>query len=195
SHPDPWPDRGRRSRMPRIRVNSKASPRRTGLASPPGARAATVVFIAALLLVQWASTAESQPVTSVASATTGVDVIYYTHDGTHLHPDQATPSDPPIRNAYGTLLGLTWGQWQAATGTSIARCNNDGSTSLSITLDGLIPHGVYSVFYRSFTPDAVNPYCPDSERGQVVANRVNRALGGVPDSRVIANASCHASLN
>src|SRR5207245_2890583 len=28
---------------------------------------------------------------------------------------------------------------------------------------GLIPHGVYSIYYATFGPDTINPACPDAE--------------------------------
>ena len=87
----------------------------------------------------------------------------------------------------GIPLGLTWGEWQNADGTSRVRCLDDGSTEVRVRLRGLIPGGVYSLFYRTFGPDSRNPLCPTEERSLVVADVCNgRDCPTAPDSLAIA---------
>ena len=79
---------------------------------------------------------------------------------------RSTPATAPLFSFDGTPLGLTWGQFGAATATSYARTVTAGGatrTDIRITMAGLIPNGVYSLFYRTFTPDSANPICPAVE--------------------------------
>jgi hypothetical protein len=74
----------------------------------------------------------------------------------------STPPSAPLWNFEGNPLGLTWGQWSSATASSLARTitrHGVDYTDFRITLSGLIPNGVYSLFYRTFGPDSVNPIC------------------------------------
>jgi hypothetical protein len=79
---------------------------------------------------------------------------------------RSTPAAAPLFSFEGTPLGLTWGQFDAATATSYAwTLTRRGTTrtDLRITMAGLIPNGVYSLFYRTFGPDTANPICPAVE--------------------------------
>jgi len=73
----------------------------------------------------------------------------------------------PLSNITGNLLGVTWGQFLMADADSWVSCR-DGKTDVRLHLTGLIPNAVYSVFYRTFGPDSLNPFCPDLERSRVV---------------------------
>jgi hypothetical protein len=72
---------------------------------------------------------------------------------------QATPSTTKLLGADGTPLGITFEQWQQASGTATFRCV-DSSERVSSTLSNLIPSGTYSTFAvhtsvqgpRRFTP-------------------------------------------
>jgi hypothetical protein len=84
------------------------------------------------------------------------------------NPDITTAPDASLYNEFGALLGVTWGQWQAATANSTARAQggpNHPRTDVRIQLSGLIPGGVYSIFYLTLGPDSENPLCPGVERG------------------------------
>jgi hypothetical protein len=73
-----------------------------------------------------------------------------------------TPPSAPLYNAGGSALGLSWEQFSAATATSDGWISTHGAsdfTNFWVQLSGLIPNGVYSLFYRSFGPDSVNPVC------------------------------------
>lgn len=82
-------------------------------------------------------------------------------------PNSTTPSDAQLFNVSGAAMGMTWGQWQGATATSRAVSIGGPlhpATDFHVSLDGLIPSGVYSIFYATFGPDSVNPLCPNAER-------------------------------
>src|SRR5215510_10040094 len=84
------------------------------------------------------------------------------------NPTDTTASDAPIFNVAGVNLGLTWGQWKAATATSSAHVqggSNNPRTDVRIQLSGLVPGGVYSIFYITLSPDSDNSLCPGVERG------------------------------
>lgn len=73
-----------------------------------------------------------------------------------------TPASAPLFNLDGNPLGLTWGQFDSATASSGARTvrrRGIDYTDLRITMTGLIPKGVYSLFYRTQIPYSANPIC------------------------------------
>jgi hypothetical protein len=93
--------------------------------------------------------------------------VYIVESGALQNPNAGTPPDAPLYNVNGAPLGLTWGQWSAATGSSSARTVIETSglaTDVRLRLSGLVPGGIYSVFYGTFQPDSENPLCPDVER-------------------------------
>jgi hypothetical protein len=141
--------------------------------------------------------AASAWVNSVSTVANGGDVTYVTPGGFVGHPNLNTPADTPLHDiSGGASLGVTWGQWQAATATtSKLRCNADGSNDVKVLLSGLIPNGLYSVFYRTFGPDSYNLLCPSEERAELVLTCPNGACKtGVLDSHVVADAKGNASL-
>lgn len=88
------------------------------------------------------------------------------------NPDSGTDVDAPLFTVSGIALAsanadwVTWGRWSAASATSTARTigGPDGPrTDVRIDMSGLLPGGVYSVFYGTLSPDSVHPLCP-SER-------------------------------
>jgi hypothetical protein len=80
-------------------------------------------------------------------------------------PGPETDPSAPLFNNAGVGLGLTWGQWQAAGGSSTARVRDGGGeTTVRLNLTGLVPGGVYSVFWGTLDPDSEHPDCPGVER-------------------------------
>jgi len=108
-----------------------------------------------------------------------------------------TPDSAALFNAQGDPLNLTWGQWSSATATSLAKtATEDGVdyTDLKITLSGLIPNGVYSLFYDTFGPDSANPVCGATE--PLVALTARHPERQTPDAdSFIANSSGAASFD
>lgn len=111
------------------------------------------------------------------------------------HPTEETAPDEPLFNVAGVPLERTWGQWQTGTATATARIVggvNSPRTDVRLELSGLIPGGVYSIFYGTLLPDSENPLCPGVERTLgLTAFHLTQQL---PDaSSFIADASGQAS--
>jgi hypothetical protein len=83
------------------------------------------------------------------------------------NPTADTPGDARLFSVVGAALPATWGEWQGASARSQVRTqpgNGGPSTDVRLTLSGLIPGGVYSVFYGTLGPDSEHPLCPGIER-------------------------------
>jgi hypothetical protein len=73
----------------------------------------------------------------------------------------------PLYNFAGASLGITWGQFSAASATAQAKVSDHRTgtrTDVHLKLRGLVPRGVYSVFYTTFGPDSENPLCLGVDR-------------------------------
>lgn len=93
--------------------------------------------------------------------------VYVIVGSTLRNPDATTDPSAPLFNVAGVGLDLTWGQWTAASATSVVRTSGKGSsarTDVRLTFSRLVPGGVYSVFWGTLTPDSENPLCPGVER-------------------------------
>jgi hypothetical protein len=83
------------------------------------------------------------------------------------NPTADTPPEAFLFNNAGVALNLTWGEWQKAHATATAHIQggkNQTHTDVRIQLSGLVPGGVYSIFYGTLIPDSENPLCPGVER-------------------------------
>ena len=114
-----------------------------------------------------ASTTFTTPVPDVGILPFAGDVFTASQNGTLIPvlPD-STALSAPLYNLAGNPLNLTWGQFSSATATSYAwtdTLNRVTHTDFLFRMSGLIPNGVYSLFYRTFSPDSNNAYCPDVE--------------------------------
>jgi hypothetical protein len=86
------------------------------------------------------------------------------------NPTADTPGDARLFSVVGAALPATWGEWQGASARSQVRTqpgNGGPSTDVRLTLSGLIPGGVYSVFYGTLGPDSEHPLCPGVDHGRV----------------------------
>jgi hypothetical protein len=91
--------------------------------------------------------------------------VYVIVGSTLRTPTAETLPDAPLFNIAGVNLNITWGAWQMANATATARVQAGGKqTDVRIELTGLIPGGVYSIFYGTLNPDSENPFCPGVER-------------------------------
>jgi hypothetical protein len=92
--------------------------------------------------------------------------VFWIQGVTLRNPTEGTPPDAPLFNVAGVALPVTWAQWQAATAEStvITTGGHASKTLALIRLSGLIPNGVYSMFYGTLEPDSENPGCPGVER-------------------------------
>jgi hypothetical protein len=83
------------------------------------------------------------------------------------NPTDDTSPDAALFNVAGVNLDVTWGQFSGATATAVAKQTGGSKhprTDVNLDIRGLIPGGVYSVFYLTEGPDSENPLCPGVER-------------------------------
>ena len=92
---------------------------------------------------------------------------------------------------------VTWAEWSAATAASRASTigGPDGPrTDVRISLRGLIPNGLYSIFWQTTAPDSVHPLCPGVER--LLPLDAVKADASVPDpSSFVADSSGEAEFH
>ncbi len=118
--------------------------------------------------------------------------VYEIVVSTLRNPGAATSPDAALFNVAGSNLGLTWGQWTTASATSTMRVNGHHTTA-DLALRGLVPNGVYSVFYVTLGPDSENPLCQNVERALPFTSTDKRQL---PDrSSFVAGADGTASYS
>jgi hypothetical protein len=82
-------------------------------------------------------------------------------------PTVDTDPGAPLFNNAGVNLETTWGEWSAATATSRAQVVGGATsarTDVRLSLAGLVPGGLYSVFWGTLGPDSEQPLCPGVER-------------------------------
>lgn len=95
------------------------------------------------------------------------------------NPDSSTTSDSPLFNDAGVALGVTWGEWSTINPTAEAKVSGNGrnaQTRVDLTLSGLIPGGVYSIFWGTLNPDSEHPQCPGVERTQPLISTSKKQL-------------------
>jgi hypothetical protein len=126
---------------------------------------ATVIatVLAGLALALQAPVAGASPPTpNVAVVPFANDVFWFTNNALTVVDPASTPASAPLFNLEGNPLNVTWGQFSSATATSDVT-QNGNHTDFDIRLSGLVPNGVYSLFYRTFNPDSNNAICPNVE--------------------------------
>ena len=104
----------------------------------------------------------------------------------------STPASAPLFNLGGQPLNLTWGQFSSGTAKSVTWTETyRGSTytQFLIWMSGLVPNGVYSLFYR--TPNSENAVCPNVEPSVALTAAFPQFQKPDPDS-FVANASGEA---
>jgi hypothetical protein len=82
-------------------------------------------------------------------------------------PNETTDPSAPLFTVSGVGLGTTWGEWSAATATSRASViggTKHARTDVRLALTGLVPGGLYSVYWGTLGPDSEQPLCPGVER-------------------------------
>jgi hypothetical protein len=125
----------------------------------------TFVLAAALLL--GAPAAMAAPA-DVADAVQVFDRDVFVIVGSTLRvPDAGTDPDAPLFTNTGIGLDVTWGEWSGATASSRASViggPNHPRTDVRLSLAGLVPGGLYSVFWGTLGPDSEQPLCPNVER-------------------------------
>lgn len=143
-------------------------------------RVAAVLAAASLALVTgpWIGIASASP-----DQTDGVvveaDYVYVVVGNSLRNPDSLTDPAAPLFNRSAIALNLTWGEWSAARATSVARTAGGPSaprTDVRLELAGLVPNGVYSVFYVLIEPDSTHPLCPNERHVPLDAFQPDRQV-------------------
>jgi len=119
------------------------------------------------------------------------DVSWFTNNALSVVDPASTPASAPLFNLEGNPLHLTWGQFSSATAKSYAWTTTRSGTTdtyFLIGMSGLIPNGVYSLFYRTFGPDSNNAICPNVEPSVALTAAFPQFQKPDPDS-FIANGS------
>jgi hypothetical protein len=83
------------------------------------------------------------------------------------NPTADTDPGAPLFTNSGVAMDLTWGEWSAATATSRASVignPSDPRTDIRLSMGGLVPGGLYSVYWGTLGPDSEQPRCPGVER-------------------------------
>jgi hypothetical protein len=122
------------------------------------------IAIVALLFTLFAPQVNAAPGDSEDAVIVHNDDVFVIVGSTLRHPDDETAQDAPLFNVAGVGLELTWGEWQAAGASASAHVIGGPRTDIRIELSGLVPGGLYSVFYGTLFPDSENPLCPNVER-------------------------------
>lgn len=160
---------------------------------------AALALLASSLVLVFGYAGSARSATSLASADREDLVQHFPRDvyvivgSTLRNPTDETSSDAPLFNVAGVSLDLTWGQWTSANATSRARVVKKSGkpyTYVDAELTGLVPDGVYSIFYGTLDPDSENPLCQNVERTLPL---MSRDRGQSPDrSSFVADANGEA---
>lgn len=127
--------------------------------------AAGAALVAAVML---AAPASAKPVLDREDFVTPYERDVFEIVGSTLrNPTDATLPEANLFNDAGAALGFTWGQFSSAGATALAHQRRSGKrteTDVQLELSGLVPGGLYSLFYITLGPDSENPLCPGVER-------------------------------
>jgi len=121
---------------------------------------------AALLLLTFAAAAMARPDQADFTQVFERDV-YVIVGSTLRNPTESTAPDANLFSVTGVALDLTWGQFGSATASATAKQIggvNHPQTDVRVQIAGLVPGGLYSLFYLTLGPDSENPLCPGVER-------------------------------
>jgi hypothetical protein len=125
------------------------------------------------------------------------DDVFEIVGSTLRHPTTTTDAGAPLFTDSGVRVeaspgvALTWGRWSAATATSAASVTGGRKhprTDVDISLSGLIPGGLYSIFWGTLGPDSEQPLCPGVER-TLPLDAVHPANGAPDANSFVAGAA------
>ena len=134
--------------------------------TPTGRRAAAMVAVSAMGLAGSATPAGAAGPDHADAVEVFERDVFEIVGSTLRNPDATTDPSARLFNVAGVPLERTWGQWSSASATSTVRVSGGRSprTDVRLELAGLVPSGVYSVFWGTLSPDSENPLCPGVER-------------------------------
>jgi hypothetical protein len=185
--------------VPVLDYGSIRRPMMTARINGPGTRAALAALLAVSALIlheaQFGAVALAQGPDQQDAVEVFNRDVFVIVGSTLRNPDATTLDSAPLFNVAGVSLNLTWGMWKRAGAQSTAHAvggPNNPRTDLRISLSGLVPGGVYSIFYGTLTPDSENPLCPGVERTLALISTDRRQM---PDaSSFVADAAGRAEF-
>ena len=104
------------------------------------------------------------------------------------NPTADTDPGAPLFTDTGIAMDLTWGEWSAATAASRASViggPNHPRTDIRLSLAGLVPGGLYSVYWGTLGPDSEQPLCPGVERTLPLDAAGSTAKAPAPNAFVV----------
>lgn len=131
------------------------------------ARALVASLVLAGALVPFAPAAHASPPDTADAVEVYERDVFVIVGSTLRNPTAATDPSAPLFTNSGVAMDLTWGQWSAATAASRASViggPNQPRTDIRLSLAGLVPGGLYSVYWGTLGPDSEHPLCPGVER-------------------------------
>ncbi|HEV8340594.1 MAG TPA: hypothetical protein VGR25_13215 [bacterium] len=117
---------------------------------------------------------DPQVFVQAGGASAGVGPQNITHAAGFVPARLADPPNTPLYNADGKPLSFTLGQWLGARGTVSIELRGQ-ETQVRVSLSGLVPNGVYSLFRVTFQPTG-NTFAPLDGAG--TANNFMAAADG-----------------
>jgi hypothetical protein len=132
-----------------------------------GRRVAILMTAALLIAGPLAGVAGAAPPDAADAVEIFATHVYEMSTGSLRNPTPQTDPNEPLYNVAGFNLGVTWGEWSGASAASRASTiggPNGPRTDFRVSLRGLVPGGVYSLFYFTVEPDTEQPLCPGVER-------------------------------
>jgi hypothetical protein len=152
------------------------------------ARALAVAIAVACALVPFGPAAHASPVDGADAVQVYSRDVFVIVGSTLRNPTAETDPEAPLFTDSGIAMNLTWGEWSAATATSRASVigGPDGPrTDIRLSLAGLVPGGLYSVYWGTIGPDSEQPRCPGVERTLPLDGAGSTAKAPAPNAFVV----------
>ena len=156
------------------------------LATPARALVASLALAAAL--VPFAPAAHASPPDTADAVQVYNRDLFVIVGSTLRNPTADTDPSAPLFTDSGVGMDLTWGEWSAATATSRASVTggpNRPRTDIRLSLTGLVPGGLYSVYWGTIGPDSEQPLCPGVERTLPLDGAGSTAKAPAPNAFVV----------
>lgn len=118
-------------------------------------------------LVAGATSAQAAPADQADAVEAYARDVFVIVGSTLRTPAADTDPSAPLFTNTGVAMDLTWGAWSAATSTSRASVVGGPKhprTAVRLSMTGLVPGGLYSVYWGTLGPDSEQPLCAGVER-------------------------------
>ena len=152
------------------------------------ARALLASVALAGALVPFAPAAHALPADTADAVEVYERDVFVIVGSTLRNPTAETDPTAPLFTNAGVAMNLTWGEWSAATATSRASViggPNHPRTDIRLSLAGLVPGGLYSVYWGTLGPDSEQPLCPRVERTLPLDGAGSTAKAPAPNAFVV----------